>query len=54
MPIYSFKCTVCGLPLDEIQDVPGKEAQPCPRCLNPMVREFTAPAVIHIQKGAGE
>jgi putative FmdB family regulatory protein len=32
MPLYEYKCPICGASFDRIEHVPGHPSLPCPNC----------------------
>lgn len=51
MPLYAYRCTVCGHSFEKIQNFSDELLTACPKCGGELVRPLTVPALQF--KGAG-
>ena len=51
MPLYEYRCTVCGYSFEKIQSFSAEPESVCPKCQGVLIRPMTAPALQF--KGAG-
>lgn len=51
MPLYEYRCTLCGHRFEKIQNFSAEPELECPRCRGALERPLTAPALQF--KGAG-
>ena len=51
MPLYAYRCTVCGHRFEKIQNFSAQPEQECPKCQGLLERPLTAPGLSF--KGAG-
>ena len=45
MPLYEYRCTVCGYSFEKIQNFSAEPERECPKCHGVLIRPVTAPAL---------
>jgi putative FmdB family regulatory protein len=45
LPLYEYRCTVCGYSFEKIQNFSAKPETECPKCQGELIRPVTAPAL---------
>ena len=45
LPLYEYRCTVCGYSFEKIQSFSAKPETECPKCQGVLIRPVTAPAL---------
>jgi len=51
LPLYAYRCTVCGHKFEKIQSFSAEPERQCPKCGGPVERPLSAPRLQF--KGAG-
>ena len=45
LPLYEYRCTMCGYSFEKIQNFSAKPETECPKCQGELIRPVTAPAL---------
>jgi putative FmdB family regulatory protein len=45
LPLYEYRCTVCGYSFEKIQNFSAEPERVCPKCQGVLIRPVTAPAL---------
>jgi putative FmdB family regulatory protein len=45
LPLYEYRCTVCGYSFEKIQSFSAEPERECPKCHGALIRPVTAPAL---------
>jgi len=45
LPLYEYRCTVCGYSFEKIQSFSAEPERECPQCHGALIRPVTAPAL---------